>query len=463
VGAESEFDVVVVGAGVAGVCCAGELVRLGLRPLLICETKEVAYNIRPIWIKGNRAVIQSTVICPTMSGGYWLPVAKALKAKLGALTAQGPWGVAVWGDRQIRNPYQWCLSSTSMLEALEAILPTPLGEHRDGVREVLDAMLADPFEDLTKLDGQMWTDWLAAQTTNDFVTQIFHMVAAWVAVVTPDKIPLLSAYGVVALVRAFLAGDAYIPDAYPDLREGIFVPMARAIEEQGGEVWRGRKVARILTDGGQVSGVRLEDGTEVHCPIVAIATGNSRIPHFFDPLPPEVEKLGSVHGEHSMMGYYNISLLTKEVLPPEFQSFTGVLSFDPAWSQWMWPSHLRAPWGVEPGKQVLVSARYTPKQEVADMGGVDVLYERMREVEEFYFPGCQDAVEERINLEHGGMWYSQVFAEDRLDRRSESVEGLWYVGEGSRPLPSIWTEAAAGAGVLGARSIAEQLGRVPSS
>lgn len=53
------------------------------------------------------------------------------------------------------------------------------------------------------------------------------------------------------------------------------------------------------------------------------------------------------------------------------------------------------------------------------------------------------------------MWFSQALAGAKLQRRSESVDGLWYVGDGSLPVAGVWTEAAASAGVLGARAIAD--------
>jgi hypothetical protein len=45
---QTTFDVVLVGAGVGSVCCAGELALRGLSPLLIAETNEVCSTLRPV-------------------------------------------------------------------------------------------------------------------------------------------------------------------------------------------------------------------------------------------------------------------------------------------------------------------------------------------------------------------------------------------------------------------------------
>jgi hypothetical protein len=96
---------------------------------------------------------------------------------------------------------------------------------------------------------------------------------------------------------------------------------------------------------------------------------------------------------------------------------------------------------------------------VEELGGPEVLYQQMHDTHEFYFPGYKDAIiEVKTEERAGGMWFGQGMVATKLDRRSASLEGLWYVGDGSRPIAGIWTEAAASAGILGARAIAAAAG-----
>ena len=74
----TEFDAIVIGAGVAGLCCAGTLVAQGLRPLLVCETKEVASTLRSQWVDGNRGIMQHPAWQVAWGGGWWYGLAREL-------------------------------------------------------------------------------------------------------------------------------------------------------------------------------------------------------------------------------------------------------------------------------------------------------------------------------------------------------------------------------------------------
>ncbi len=455
-GADAEYDVIIVGGGAAGVCCAGEALLQGLRPLLICETKEVAFNVRPFWIKGNRVLLQAVLISPLWTGGWWLPLAHKLGADIGPMTSQPSVRVSLWGNREHRELFSWYPSAEAMTEAIQAFSPVPLGEYREEIKRVLVEGLAIPFDELTDMDDVLFVDWLAKQTEDPVTTFLLCGLVSFIHALPMEAVSLVTVWGALGFLRAFLAGESVYPEVYPDYREGVFVPMAQAIERKGGTIWRGRKVDRVLMNGDAAVGVRLRDGTEVHAPAVALATGNGRLPSLLDPVPAEVARVNATEwGEHRFSGWYSITLLNREILPSDF-NWHVVLNPDPEWTQFMW-SHNRAPWGVQPGKQVLCSVYWGPRSRVEEWGGTEALYQRLQEVERFYFPGLDDAIEERQLIERGGMWYSQALSGTKLARRSETVPGLWFVGDGSVPIRGVWTEAAASAGILGARDIADDL------
>ncbi|ORW21991.1 hypothetical protein AWC19_13665 [Mycobacterium palustre] len=104
---------------------------------------------------------------------------------------------------------------------------------------------------------------------------------------------------------------------------------------------------------------------------------------------------------------------------------------------------------VEPGKQLI----HLVVTNIGDRAEDDVL----REVDaglNLVFPHYAESVEKVKTIIHTSEhWMDYTTVGPKLPRRSPSVTDLWYVGQGAGPVRGFWTEAAAGAGVLGARAI----------
>ena len=124
---------------------------------------------------------------------------------------------------------------------------------------------------------------------------------------------------------------------------------------------------------------------------------------------------------------------------------------------WVWPLHSLAPWTTKPGRQfVLAQSLFTPRT-LEEVGGEEAVYERMRHYIEGLYPGYTDAIVAFSTQKHRHHWMGPLSHGPKLPRRSTSVEGLWFVGDGSEPLLGVGVEAAASAGVLGGREIAAQM------
>src|SRR5690349_4046230 len=76
--ATNEFDVVVVGAGTAGLCCASSLAERGVQVALSAETADVAWQLRPKDVAGNHGFIQHPAAQLMWGGGWWYQLARRL-------------------------------------------------------------------------------------------------------------------------------------------------------------------------------------------------------------------------------------------------------------------------------------------------------------------------------------------------------------------------------------------------
>jgi glycine/D-amino acid oxidase-like deaminating enzyme len=444
-----EFDVVVIGAGLAGLCCAGELAAQGRRPLLICETAEVgaAFPVRTLG-GANRGFIQHITWQASWDGGWWYGLARRLNIPL-RLHPGVDWEVTIAGT-DLKLPLAICPTARSLTELLGSVFPIPDPEP---VERVLQAALAIPFDELKEMHDVGLGDWLDEQGADEMAATLILLLASMAC-----DLPItrarehMSVFGGFGVLRLLLCGEGTLPMIYPNIREGLCIPLAEAIEQRGGEVRRRAKVARVLSNGGRVTGLGFADGSELECTTVAIATGNPRIAELLDPLPQEavgpIEYLSQV----DIQDFNQFYLLSRPVATPRICN----IAFDPATMSMLQGTVSlteAAPWTTEPGKQLVMGHRGCTREDVEKMGGPEAVFAAMAKQADQQFPGLIDAIEETAEVSTRHHWFAPLCVGPKLPRASESVDGLFYVGDGSRPCAGIWTEAAASCGILGARDI----------
>jgi glycine/D-amino acid oxidase-like deaminating enzyme len=320
---DADFDVIVIGAGMAGLCCAGELVLRGARPLLVCETPEVGWTTRSQWIQGNRGVLQQPIWQLGWGGGWWYQLVRRLNL---AVRIYPPLpleatvrGTGVFADLPI------CASAASIADLLTDMSAVPLNEIRPELERLVHEALAMPDEALFGLDRVSMAQWLDDHGADEMTKQGLLNLAAAMSECPVELASELSAFGAWAILRGMFAGEALFVTVYPDAQEGLCVPLANEVERRGGAVWRGRRVARVLTEGSRAVGVALRDGTVARAPMVAIAAGNPRISALFDDLPPEVAAPLSYSEQFVNRDFTVYTLLGREVIPPQRARFTAIM------------------------------------------------------------------------------------------------------------------------------------------
>ena len=447
---EQRFDVIVVGAGMAGVACAGELVNLGLRPLLICETEEVASTLRPPTLEGCSGFTQMPCWQHGWGGGWWFQLARALNVPV-RLHAMPPIEATVWGSGRFFD-MPTCASATTLAGVFSQISPVPLDGVREPLERILHLGLNIPYPELLELHEKPISDWLAENEAHDLVTLLITALIANLEAISLSDASQYSVLGVWGALRTWLCGDGSLMVVEPNPRDGLCVPICDAVEQRGGAVRRGARVQRVHTYGGKVCGVELVDGTTFKAPAVAIAAGNPRIPALFDEVPEEAKAALAVgEGRGGTEDFIIHTVIDRPVITKE--RFMMLVNPDGSNLQWSAPIH-QYPWTTDPGTQFVVSCRTYPDGVADKFGGKDEVLTQVIEVNNQLWPGFADAIVESSVQQHRHHWSTAMLAGPKLPRRVASVEGLWFVNDGSTPVGGLWVEAAASAGVLGARSIA---------
>jgi hypothetical protein len=449
------FDVIVIGAGMAGLSCAAELVLRGRRPLLVAETSEVALTLRSTWVGRNRGVVQLPFIGQDR---YWYNQARELNIPL-KLHLMGSLAVKRRGGGPVTTiPY--CPSASSLTEAVEESFGFPSEATRRCFERIMHAAFAIPWSEIVEMDRVPLVEWLNAQKADEFTTGLLVTFAGIVAFMSAEETAKhISMFGAMANFRTIFALEGPIVMTEPDLRDGLAIPMAREIERRGGEVWRGRKVDRVLIDNNRATGVVLEDGTAARAPIVAIATGNSRIPKILDPMPDACREAIAYSSQFQPEEFSLFTVLSKPVIPDSLGR-SWFLYFDESGTMMhaAWALETIMPWTTEPGKQFIFSQQVKSSMaDVDEVGGIEAVFADMFNCNEELFPGFNEAVENHATNRHKHLWGTPLSIGPKLPRKTDDIDGLWFVGDGSRPIRHLYTEGAASAGILGARAMVAEL------
>jgi hypothetical protein len=418
-------------------------------------------------VDGNRGIMQGPTNMIGWGGGWWLPWARRLNADISV-----PDGFNSPG-------FDWAVEGLGEVWAVTQCAPTPaslakliaelFGRVDAGLRDqfledgerVLKNALAIPYQELARMDRVPTAQWIEDQNTNDAVAFLMNALSMGVLGSTLDfATEHTSMLGTFGILRAMLCGEANFGFPYPDNREGMAVPLAKAIEGNGGTVWRGRKVAELSINNNRIDGVVLADGTKATSPIVALACGNARIAELLHPMPPEAEPAITYSMTHlAHQDFHIFSALDEPVLPRDSRRWVGVLPPMGGYMSWFAPLHALMPWSVkEPGRQFVMGACAIPVSEIGQgrYGTEDDVYGHLGNLMESIWPGYESAagVTERFGHKSGHLWFEPLCVGPKLPRCIDSIAGLWFVGEGSAPVEGVWMEASASAGILGAREMA---------
>jgi glycine/D-amino acid oxidase-like deaminating enzyme len=452
-----EFDKIVIGAGMAGLCCAGELTRLGERPLLIAETKEVGamYRVQQVG-PNNRAFQQHLTWQPSWGGGWWYPLARGLGIPL-QLFNGFRFAAKLEGEGNPIVNIPMCASGSAVMDFLTGEFGMTIPEASAPILErCLDAALGIPHDELVGMNDVSLVSWLEELGADDMVLRLFLTFGGSPnGMSIDDSKTFLSVYGGLASLRAMLAGEAFFPMPYPNIREGICIPIADEVERRGGAVWKGQKVKRVLIEDSRAVGVEMADGRKALAPVVAIATGNGRIPALLETIPAEIEEALSISASAAEPELAVFALLDKPVVPAENdRECIGVINPETGYCHWVVPLHGIAPWLTEPGKQMVASwLRQSADQPLDDD---EAALKTAIDLADGVLPGYRDAIETVAANRRPQDFTAPLLVGPKLPRTIPSVSGLWFVGDGSVPIGGIWSEGAASCGILGAR---QMLGR----
>jgi hypothetical protein len=262
----------------------------------------------------------------------------------------------------------------------------------------------------------------------------------------------VSVFGAFGMLRGIVCGETPALSVKPDCWTGLFVPMGQAIERHGGTVLRGRKVSQVVVESGRAVGVALQDGTELRAKAVALATGTSRV----GALLPEMPDAVRTAVEYSAQLVHNdvcvFTVLNKPLV--SIRGFTLAADEGGSALAFLFPMHNLAPWSTQPGKQFLISQKFFVPKDFEAIGGAEPAAQQIISLNEELFPGLKEATEAIDIQQHKHHWLGPLVYGPKLPRTTDEIPGLWFVGDGSGPVVGIAMDAAAGAGVHGARQIA---------
>jgi phytoene dehydrogenase-like protein len=450
-----DYDVVVVGAGMAGLCCASTLLARGLRPVLVCETPEVGWSLRSVSVGASRGFVQHPVWQPGLGGGSWYSAARYLGAPV-RFDVSPPLQIHRMADRSTVT-LSVSTSPSALVDVFGMIAPIPMDDHREGLESLLGYIQRMPWSEISQLSEVPLTSWLADQGADPMAGKIICALAAKISEISVETAErICNAYGILTKIRTLLLGEAFCTSPVPDPWEGLVLPLARGLEANGATIMRGARVSDLIVEGGRAVGVALASGDEVRGRAVALAVGTPRVSKIMKELPASVQAAvthaDTVKGfdccTYSLLdtdvtrGLSNIAMITDE---------TGVNS------GYVFPMHAVSPGSTEPGRYLLAAQSQHMPDEYAAMGGHEGAVKHLLELQERLYPGFEAATVVRETQVHPYGWLNPSTHGPKLPGRCPETPGLYFAGDGSVPTMSFGVEGAGQAGTLRAHTIADDL------
>jgi len=452
----TDADVVVVGGGMAGLCCAATLLKLGLNPILVCETPEVGWSLRAVRVGKSRGFVQHPVWQPSLDGGSWFGASRFLNAPI-SFDVSPPLQIHRMSDRSTVT-LSVSTSPAAIVDTFGKISSLPIEDQRPGLERLMNEVQAMSWAEISQLSETPLSEWLERRGADPVVAQIMCGLAAKVSEISVDVAEkILNAYGILTKIRTLLFGEAFCTSPSPDPWEGLVLPLARALEAKGCTVLRSAKMDDLLIENGRACGVVLKSGREVRGRAVALATGTPRIAKILNDMPEAVR--AAVEHADAVKGYdcCTYSLLDTDVTGG-LANITMVTDESGANNGYVFPMHAVSPGSTEEGKFLLAAQSQHMPDEYDRMGGHEGAVQHLLALQERLYPGFEAATVQRATQVHPYGWLNPSTHGPKLPGRCDEIPGLYFAGDGSTPTMSFGVEGAGQAGRLRAITIAKDLG-----
>lgn len=422
----SDFDAVVIGAGMGGMCAAARLTAAGHKVLLIEKSSYLGGRCSHR-IKGPYTVT---------TGAIMIPMAKQSAITEAFDLVNAPMNmIELTGRMRYRLPhgdYDLPESGRGLLGMIEFAHEGDTDAAAGLFESFMDAMKNIPDDSAT------FSDWLDMKSDNTNVKKLFQGFCAALMGTNLHEIPAGeffrfltyssrgSRFGMVA------AGNAEMMDG-----------LAKAMTTHGCTIWRGTSCRGIDTDESGVTGVRLRSREKgefsVSCRYVLSNTGPNKTIELvggrqqFD--ADYLEKLDAWPHEAPI---FHISFATKK---PLIEDFDGCLVFgnNKNLIYMEIPSLISA--------QLATNGHYlhTAFGAPSDAANADLARELDQTLHELKenFPGKLDDAEFLIKAKHSGAAPGMHRWAGRMMPVTTPIRNLYNVGDGATPPGTIGTEGAA--------------------
>jgi len=234
-----ECDVLVIGAGMGGVCAAARLAATGHKPLLIERESRVGGRASS-FVKDGYTINTGAVAIEY--AGAMEDTFKEVGAEF-TLRFPDPANVFRVGGKSI-NPGKggWAFLLDQITKKGAKLL-TNLGSARKGEY---------PEEQLTL------EQWIGSATSNQTVHRLFRNLAAAIFAVNADEIPAR------AFLTYFMEKGAFRKFGFhPDGTVGVCQALADVVTREGGQIWLDSEVVKLYSEGDRVTGATVRRGDEL--------------------------------------------------------------------------------------------------------------------------------------------------------------------------------------------------------
>ncbi|WXG39591.1 MAG: NAD(P)/FAD-dependent oxidoreductase [Candidatus Freyarchaeum deiterrae] len=239
-----DFDIVVIGAGVAGLGCASLLASKGYR---VAVFEKLPYV-------GGRATTMNFRGFAIDTGLHALPQGSVssvaeLLSKVGKGFELSAWseGVNVWADDKWQDISEYRKFSRSDNESFE---------------KLIKAIHETSYQDIDNLDDSSLQEWVEGITDNQNVKDLFGYLGMMITTIT-DWEEMAASEIIYDMKKNLEAKKALLASGFPKGGTiNLVKPMVEVIREKGGVVFTESSINEVLIEDSKVIGVSLEQAVE---------------------------------------------------------------------------------------------------------------------------------------------------------------------------------------------------------